>query len=107
MERDIFIIMVFCLVSEQLDILRKSHPFRRGGFAPALSDQEVVTIEICGEYFKLNTDKDLFNYFKAHYQDWFPALSDRTSFCAPSGEPVARQNLDSPTTRAGSESKAG
>jgi hypothetical protein len=80
MERDIFIIMVFCLVSEQLDILRKSHPFRRGGFAPALSDEEVVTIEICGEYFKLNTDKDLFNYFKAHYQDWFPALSDRTSF---------------------------
>jgi hypothetical protein len=35
MERDTFIIMVFCLVSEQLDILRKSVPVRRGGFAPA------------------------------------------------------------------------
>ncbi len=80
MERDIFIIMVFCLVSEQLDILRKSHPIRRGGFAPALSDEEVITMEICGEYFKLNTDKDLFGYFKAHYQDWFPELSDRTLF---------------------------
>jgi len=80
MERDIFIIMVFCLVSEQLDILRSSFPVRRGGFAPALSDEEVITMEICGEYFKLNTDKDLFNYFKAHYQDWFPALKERTLF---------------------------
>ncbi len=80
MERDIFIIMVFCLVSEQLDILRSSFPVRRGGFAPALSDEEVITMEICGEYFKLSTDKDLFNYFKAHYQDWFPALKERTCF---------------------------
>jgi len=80
MERDIFIIMVFCLVSEQLDILRTSSPFRHGGFAPALSDEEVITIEICGEFFKHSTDKDLFNYFKAHYQDWFPNLTDRTLF---------------------------
>ncbi|MDQ3322193.1 MAG: IS982 family transposase [Acidobacteriota bacterium] len=35
---------------------------------------------ICGEYFKHSTDKDLFNYFKAHYQHWFPNLSDRTLF---------------------------
>ncbi len=51
MERDTFIIMVFCLVSDQLQILRKSFPVRRGGFAPALSDEEVITMEICGEYF--------------------------------------------------------
>lgn len=80
MERDTFIIMVFCLVSDQLSILRKSYPLRRGGFAPALSDEEVITIEICGEYFKHSTDKDLFNYFKAHYQDWFPNLTERTLF---------------------------
>ena len=80
MERDDFIIMVFCLVSEQMQILRKSHKIRRGGFAPALSDEEVITIEICGEFFKHSTDKDLFNYFKAHYQDWFPNLRDRTSY---------------------------
>lgn len=52
----------------------------RGGFARALTDEEVITIEICGEFFKLSTDKDLFNYFKAHYQSWFPNLQDRTSF---------------------------
>jgi hypothetical protein len=37
-------------------------------------------MEICGEYFKLSTDKDLFNYFKAHYGDWFPNLKERTLF---------------------------
>jgi len=45
-----------------------------------LTDEEVITIEICGEYFKCGTDKDIFNYFQAHYQDWFPCLTDRTLF---------------------------
>lgn len=80
MERDIFIITVYCLVVEQMKILRSSYRIRRGGFAPALTDEEVITMEICGEFFKHSTDKDLFNYFKAHYQDWFPALKNRTVF---------------------------
>ena len=80
MERDTFIIMVYCLVVEQMNILRSTYRIRHGGFAPALSDEEVITIEICGEFFKHSTDKDLFNYFKAHYQDWFPELKDRTLF---------------------------
>lgn len=74
MERDIFIITVFCLVSEQMNILRKSYKIRHCGFAPALSDEEVIIIEICDDNFKHSTDKDLFNYFKAHYQEWFPNL---------------------------------
>jgi hypothetical protein len=32
---------------------------RHGGFAPALTDEEVITMEIGGEYFKCTTDKDL------------------------------------------------
>ena len=80
MERDTFIIMVFCLVVEQMQILRKTYPIRRGGFAPALTDEEVITMEICGEYLKQATDKDIYNYFKAHYQSWFPNLKDRPAF---------------------------
>jgi hypothetical protein len=53
---------------------------RRGGFAPALSDEEVITIEICGEYFKLATDQDIYDYFRAHYRHFFPNLADRTLF---------------------------
>ena len=56
------------------------HPVRHGGFAPALSDQEVITIDICGEYFKDGCDKDLYGYFSAPYRHFFPHLPERTLF---------------------------
>lgn len=80
MDRDDFIITVYCLVCEQYQAIRTIYPLRRGGFAPALTDAEVITIEICGEYFKLHTDQDIFDYFRAHYRAWFPALTERSLF---------------------------
>lgn len=41
MSRDYFIIMVYCLVCEQYQAVIAQHPLRRGGFPPALSDEEV------------------------------------------------------------------
>lgn len=38
---------------------------------------------ICGEFFKLHTDKDIYDYFRAHYRHFFPALRDRPSFVRP------------------------
>jgi hypothetical protein len=63
MDRDEFIITIYCLVCEHYQVIKSRYRLRRGGFAPALSDEEVITVEICGEYFKLSTDKDLFAYF--------------------------------------------
>src|SRR5215208_2376271 len=80
MDRDEFIITVYCLVCEHYRVIKNTHPLRRGGFAPALSDEEVITLELCGEYFKLATDKDLFTYFRTHYAHFFPQLRDRTLF---------------------------
>jgi len=80
MDRDEFIITVYCLVCEHYRWITTLSPIRRGGFAPALSDEEVITMELCGEYFKLGTDKDLFGYFRAHYAHFFPHLTDRTLF---------------------------
>ena len=80
MDRDTFIITVYCLVDEHYAAVTAQHQVRRGGFAPALSDSEVITMEICGEYFKLDKDKDLFAYFRDHYRHFFPALGDRPSF---------------------------
>ena len=80
MDRDEFIITVYCLVSEHYQVIKNTYSLRRGGFAPALSDEEVITIELCGEYFKLPTDKDLFGYFRTHYAHFFPRLTDRTLF---------------------------
>lgn len=80
MDRDEFIITVYCLVCEHYQMIKNTYPLRRGGFAPALSDEEVITIEICGEYWKLHTDKDLFGYFRTHYAAFFPHLTERTLF---------------------------
>lgn len=80
MDRDEFIITVYCLVCEQYQEIKNTYAVRRGGFAPALSDEEVITMEVCGEYFKLSTDKDLFAYFRVHYAHFFPKLTDRTLF---------------------------
>uniref|UniRef100_UPI004057581B hypothetical protein n=1 Tax=Candidatus Electronema sp. TaxID=2698783 RepID=UPI004057581B len=68
MDRDSFIIAVFLTVCSQYDFIKNNFKIRRGGFPPALSDEEVITMEICGEY------------FKSHYRHFFPKLSDRSSF---------------------------
>jgi hypothetical protein len=80
MDRDTFIITVYCLVDEEFKKLRALYRVRHTGFTPALSDVEVLTMEICGEYFKQQTDKDLFGYFVQHYRHFFPALSERSLF---------------------------
>jgi hypothetical protein len=80
MDRDNFIIAVFLLVCEQYGVIRQQCRLRRGGFEPALTDEEVITIEICGEYFKLECDKDIFAYFHTHYLHFFPKLADRSLF---------------------------
>ena len=80
MDRDTFIIAVYCLVVEHYQALTAHRPLRHGGFAPKLSDEEVITMEICGEYFKLSTDKDIWEYFRTHYDHFFPTLGDRTLF---------------------------
>lgn len=80
MDRDDFIITVYCLVCEHYQAIKAAYPLRRGGFAPMLTDEEVITMEICGEYFKCATDKDLYGYFRAHYRHFFPQLRDRTLF---------------------------
>jgi len=80
MDQDLFIITVYCLVVEHYPILVKQFGLRHGGFAPALTDEEVLTMEICGEYLKRSNDTDLYKYFAKHYRHFFPTLPDRTSF---------------------------
>jgi hypothetical protein len=80
MDRTDFIIIIYLLVCEHYRAVKAHIPLRRGGFTPALTDEAVMTIEICGEYFKLASDADIFDYFQAHFQAWFPQLRDRTLF---------------------------
>jgi Transposase DDE domain len=75
-----FIVSVFCLVDDRLEGRQRS--YRSRGPSPKLSDSEVITMEVVGEFLGLDTDKGIYLYFKRHYQEWFPALSGlhRTTF---------------------------
>lgn len=77
---DEFIIAVFCCVDEVLQAVTQGHRIRHGGFAPSLSDAEVLTMEIVGEYQGIDTDQGIWQYFRRHWLAWFPQLGSRTSF---------------------------
>ena len=72
------LITVYCLVDEWLAGRR----LRQRGPNPILADSEVLTIECVGEFLGIDTDKGLYDHFRRHYRDWFPALSrvHRTTF---------------------------
>jgi len=73
-----FLIGVYCLTDDWL----KGKRLRQRGPQPRLSDSEVLTIELVGEFLGIDTDLGLYAYFRRHFGEWFPALRqvDRTTF---------------------------
>ncbi len=78
MDLSTFITAVFCLVDDRLNGKR----IRQRGPTPKLSDSEVLTIEIVGEFLGIDTDKAIYLFFRRHYSEWFPTLREihRTTF---------------------------
>ena len=78
MDATTLLITVYCLIDEWL----AGRPLRQRGPAPVLADSEVLTIECVGEFWGIDTDKGLYEHFRRHYHDWFPALGrvHRTTF---------------------------
>jgi hypothetical protein len=73
-----FMIAVFCLIDDYLAFQR----LRKRGPQPTLRDREVLTIEVVGEFLRLDTESNLFAHFCRYYADWFPGLRKitRTTF---------------------------
>ena len=78
MDLSTFIVAVFCLIDSRVQDRR----LRARGPLPKLSDAEVLTIEVVGEFLGMDTDEAIFRYFREHYSEWFPALGKvhRTTF---------------------------
>jgi hypothetical protein len=74
MDLDELIVSVYCLIDEELKAWLWGQSLRQRGPAPKLSDAEVLTIEMVGEYLSLSQDKGIFNYFRCHYSHFFAAL---------------------------------
>lgn len=72
---------VFCLVDDELQALNFGR-LRQRGPQPKLSDSEVITMELVGEFWKLGADRDLVRHFRRYHAAEFPALAhlDRTTF---------------------------
>ena len=73
-----FLICVYCLIDDWLG----DRWLRRRGPQPRLSDAEVLTIEVVGEFLGIDTDRGLYRFFGWHFGDWFPELRriHRTTF---------------------------
>jgi hypothetical protein len=74
---DEFIIRVYCEVEAHMQTIGQ---LRSRGFAPGLTDGEVITMEIVGEFLGHDTDKGIWRYFRQHWQSWFPKLTTRETF---------------------------
>ena len=75
-----FIIEVFCIIDDEIKNLLSNLKLRQRGRIPNLSDSEVMTMEIVGEFLGLDSDKSIWEYFKAHWLHFFPRIPDRSNF---------------------------
>jgi hypothetical protein len=80
MELENLIISVYVRIDQTYQDITGGCPIRRGGFAPALSDPEVITMEIIGEITGHNGDRAIWKYFHSHWADWFPGLGSYKVF---------------------------
>lgn len=89
MDLETFIVTVYCEVD---DFVKRHYPvrhLRQRGPLPRLSDSEVITMEIVGEYLGLNTEKAIYEYFDRHWKRFFPRLPDRSNFVRQCANPWA------------------
>ena len=79
-----FLTLVYCLVDDLLAALVRIHTngrgLRPGRLVPILSDSEVITMLIVGEFLGYDTDKAIWSYFRKHHRRLFPRLGHRTTF---------------------------
>jgi IS5 family transposase len=75
-----FITTVFVMVDDFCQKFVQPRQLRTRGFLPKLSDSEVITMEIVGEYLGFHKDKDIYKYFKWHWHHLFPELPERSNF---------------------------
>jgi IS5 family transposase len=80
MSMEDFIITVYCIVD---DLMKKQHEtikIRKSEFNPALSDSEMITMEIVAEFSGIDTDKGAWEYFCNHWRALFPDIGSRANF---------------------------
>jgi hypothetical protein len=68
------------MIDDFCKIYYPARKLRARGPLPKLSDSEVITMELVGEYLGLHSDQAIYNYFHQHWNSWFPDMPDRCNF---------------------------
>ncbi|MDB6112478.1 MAG: family transposase [Pedosphaera sp.] len=76
-----FLLITYCWVDDEIKALELGR-LRPRGFQPKLSDSEVITVELAGEFLGRDKDTEIFSFFRRYHRGEFPALAqvDRTTF---------------------------
>lgn len=80
MEPEEYLIWLYLKVEENFTKIVGNTRLRERGFAPSLSDVELLTIELFAEYQGHGNDKSIWRYMKQHWYSWFPALGSYKNF---------------------------
>ena len=75
-----FIITAFCIIDDELEKLLNGKKLRQRGRRTLLTDSEVITMEVVGEFLSKDCDKSIWEYFKSHWLHFFPRIPDRSNF---------------------------
>lgn len=78
MDISTFVTTIYCITADWFD----NRKLRKRGPDPTVSDPEILTMEIVGEFLGLDEDKKIYLYFKRHWSDAFPSIKHihRTTF---------------------------
>jgi hypothetical protein len=76
-----YLLHLFYLIDTEIQALNLP-PLRTRGPHPMRADSEVITIELAGEFFGIDTDKGIWRHFRRYHRSEFPTLAqiDRTTF---------------------------
>ena len=74
-----FIIFAYLIIDELYPIVINK-PLSTRGFLPALTDVEIITMQIVGEVLGMDIDKSIWRYLK-NCLSWFLKLRSYPNFC--------------------------
>jgi hypothetical protein len=76
-----YLLHVFYLIDSEIKAMNLPR-LRQRGPRPRLSDSEVITIVLAGEFFGIDTDRGIYRFFRRYHLREFPMLAriDRSTF---------------------------
>ncbi len=95
---DEFIIKIYLMVD---DYYKKivTNRLRQGGYVPKLTDSEIITMELVGEFLQMDTDSQIHQYFKTALANMVSTNRLISKLCQAMRQFVTSKNFDTTAYR--------